>query len=610
MSSLKDLASLIMVPSLYKDGELHTVKPLADENIIVHPDATDNNDGVDGTTPSTSSNFTFSRGSNLAATRVDVNGLIEKGRENLLLQSNQFDTSPWINAGTTDVNGQAGYDGTNDAWLITKVSANGRMEQSVSSSGVNTLSVYAKANDSDWALIQHIGGSNPYAFFNLSTGEKGAIGGAIDSKIESAGNGWYKLSITSNVTISQVRIYPAETNTTGATSGSIYLQDAQLEQGLVATDYIETGASTAQAGILEDMPRLDYSGSCPSLLLEPSRTNVIPYSEYYPAATRVNITQNSVVSPEGVNNAASVVATSVNGSHEVTISPLISIPNTNTRTFSTFAKYNGNHLILNVAGSPTNWTGCVFDLQNGVAKTPQQAGAQLVCTTDIKDYGNGWYRCSITFTPYGGYGFYHLISLTNDVNATLTTYGADEYIGDDVSGIYLYGRQLEVASYPTSYIPTYGSSVTRSFDSCLATSVSNLIGQNQGTMLVDFVFNGNPTSVDYSIMILGAIGSNYITIGGYNKSLYARVFNSTSQGTINALQMVAGTRYKVAVAYAENDVVMYVNGVNEGSDTSVSIPALSQVGFSRPSFEHSADVKQSVIFQTRLTNAELAALTA
>ena len=70
MSSLKDLASLIMIPSLYKDGELHTVKPLADENVIIHPDATDNNDGDDGSTPTTSSNFTFSRGSNLAATRV------------------------------------------------------------------------------------------------------------------------------------------------------------------------------------------------------------------------------------------------------------------------------------------------------------------------------------------------------------------------------------------------------------------------------------------------------------------------------------------------------------------------------------------------------------
>ena len=87
MSSLKDLASLIMVPSLYKDGELHTVKPLADEDVIIHPDATGNHDGNDGTTDRNAANFTFSRGSNLAATRVNADGLIEKGRENLFTNS-------------------------------------------------------------------------------------------------------------------------------------------------------------------------------------------------------------------------------------------------------------------------------------------------------------------------------------------------------------------------------------------------------------------------------------------------------------------------------------------------------------------------------------------
>ena len=72
MSLYKD-ASLVMIPSAYKDGKLYSIRP------------------TDG-----SGDFTFSRGSNLAATRVDVNGLIEKGRENLLLQSNQFDTT-WVN---------------------------------------------------------------------------------------------------------------------------------------------------------------------------------------------------------------------------------------------------------------------------------------------------------------------------------------------------------------------------------------------------------------------------------------------------------------------------------------------------------------------------------
>jgi len=67
MSKLFDDASLAMIPSAYKDGKLYSIRPT---------------DG-DG-------DFTFSRGSNLAATRVDVNGLIEKGRENLLTYSNDF----------------------------------------------------------------------------------------------------------------------------------------------------------------------------------------------------------------------------------------------------------------------------------------------------------------------------------------------------------------------------------------------------------------------------------------------------------------------------------------------------------------------------------------
>ena len=87
MSLYKD-ASLVMIPSAYKDGKLYSIRP------------------TDG-----SGDFTFSRGSNLAATRVDVNGLIEKGRENLLLQSNQFDTT-WDKCIISITSGQVGYDGS------------------------------------------------------------------------------------------------------------------------------------------------------------------------------------------------------------------------------------------------------------------------------------------------------------------------------------------------------------------------------------------------------------------------------------------------------------------------------------------------------------------
>ena len=106
----------------------------------------------------------------------------------------------------------------------------------------------------------------------------------IDSNIEAARKRLLvDVQFTANVSSwSYVRFYVADSDgVTSGTSGSIYIQDAQLESGLVATDYIETTTTSVSAGILEDMPRLDYSGgaSCPALLLEPQRTNLIVHSE-------------------------------------------------------------------------------------------------------------------------------------------------------------------------------------------------------------------------------------------------------------------------------------------------------------------------------------------
>ena len=293
MSLYKD-ASLVMIPSAYKDGKLYSIRP------------------TDG-----SGDFTFSRGSNLAATRVDVNGLIEKGRENLILQSNQFDTT-WASQNLTATGNQAGYDSSNNAWKLTPSTANTyhriiNSSSSVSASVVVTLSVYAKADGYNFIRVSENANSGDYATFNLSTGvvENNT---SLYAKIESVGNGWYRCSSTiTPVAIHRFDIYVMESANvqqpwTGDGTSGILVQDAQLEQGLVATSVIETGASTAQAGILEDMPRLDYSGSCPSLLLEPQRSNVLQNSEYFSASDWINngvtITNNAIISPEGKTNAA------------------------------------------------------------------------------------------------------------------------------------------------------------------------------------------------------------------------------------------------------------------------------------------------------------------
>ena len=482
MSSLKDLASLIMIPSLYKDGELHTVKPLADENIIVHPDATDNNDGVDGTTPSTSSNFTFSRGSNLAATRVASSSYIEKGRENLLLQSNQFDTT-WANYLSTETSGQSGYDGSNNAWLLTNTGAGGRIDQNISSSGVQSLSVYAKANTFDYLFLLGLGASDRRGNFDLTNGVVGTTTNLIDSSIQSVGNGWYRCTIIYNDTINQVRVYGLQgDNDFSGTSGSIYIQDAQLEQGLVATDYIETGTSAAQSGILEDMPRLDYSGgaSCPALLLEPQRTNVLTHSEYFGGWGQINTlnTANALISPEGVQNANKLIAAS--GVNNNVINQQISA---GTYTASVFAK-KGEFEGLFIGSGPT---GAFFNLNTYAYRTHYQSAPT---SYKIEDYGNGWHRYSITFTISGNDSLY--IGPNDNVSNTLGV------TGNNSNGIYIFGATLEQGSYPTSYIPTYGTSQTRSNESAsvLNLDTNNIVGDTQWSFLAEFDVDGNAPSTD------------------------------------------------------------------------------------------------------------------
>ena len=259
MSDALEAASLIMYPSGYGDGTLASVKP------------------VDGT-----GDFTFTRGSNLSATRVAPNGYIEKGYDNLLLQSNSFDTSTWIGSNTNRTGGQQGYDGSNDAWLYEKLSLYSSIRQNITYNGVGTYSVYAKAGSLDWIRMGTSTGVIS-AYFDVQNGVVGSSGSSvIEAKIESAGNGWYKCSIAFNGSISRVEIIPTEGNATfNPASGSIYIQDAMLNQGLVAYPYIETTTAPVAGGILEDEPRIDFSDGCGHLLLEPSRTNLIPYSEYF-----------------------------------------------------------------------------------------------------------------------------------------------------------------------------------------------------------------------------------------------------------------------------------------------------------------------------------------
>jgi len=134
--------------------------------------------------------FTFSRGSNLAATRVGPTGLIEKGRENLLTYSNEFDTT-WVKSNASVTSGHAGYDGSTDAWKLIQNTTNTFhfIYENVSVSSICTLSIYAKAGEYSGIsfFFPNVGGTSTATTFNLSTGT--FVNNTHNATAESVGNG-------------------------------------------------------------------------------------------------------------------------------------------------------------------------------------------------------------------------------------------------------------------------------------------------------------------------------------------------------------------------------------------------------------------------------------
>ena len=547
-SNYFDKASLVMIPDAPLEGKVLSVKP-----------------------EDRSGDFTFTRGSNLAATRVDANGLIEKGRENLLLQSNQFDTT-WSAVSGTITSGQSGYDGSNDAWLFERTAAGGSMRQSVSLSGVQTTSVYAKGGSLNWMAF--VSGGSLTAYFDLQNGALGTVSAAvIEAKIESVGNGWYRCSITQDVSLTEVRIYPALGDFDLSANGTIYIQDAQLEKGLVATDYIETGASTSQAGILEDLPRLDYTdSSCPALLLEPLRTNLVSNSELLDTLNQTNadISISPDLSPEGVYNANR--AERVTGSQ---VGQSFSITSGVDYTNSIYAKSvsgSGKIQIVNMQGESTEF-----------------------------NITSEWQRYSLT---------------DESTSTTGRCYVRLWAIGDIVD---FYGLQCEQGSYATSYIPTYGSSVSRVAETCTDAGTSATFNSTEGVLYFEgSAISGNDST--FKRIAIGTSDDNFVNninirynTDGVSVTYQYRV-GSVYQADLT-IPINQTDVNKIACVWKVNRFEIWLNGVKAAEDTSGSVISANTLDtmyygktttFSEPLY---GKTNQVLVFPTALSDEELAALT-
>lgn len=582
--SLLDKASLIVTPNAYKESKLYSVFPSSGAGDM---------DVVRATT----------------ATRVNSAGLIEVVSRNLITYSEQIDNADWVKTNLTiTANATNAPNGTLTAEKLIPTVTNDLhiTESSVVpfvSGNSYTFSFYAKRAENNFIQITASSSLlSTRANFNLLNGTLGTVDSGITATITLIDNDWYRCTasfvasatgnfrmILSNITASTSARFA--TFAGNGTSG-VFVWGFQVDNGSTATEYFPTTTRL-------NVPRIDYTnGSCPSLLVEPQRTNLFLRSEEFNNATwtplLATVTANNTTAPSGNLTADKFVATATTGVHILLQTPTGSVSGT-TYTASVFVKAAGLSRItlLNNQGGggivDYNLTTNTFTLVSGVSAS-------------IQNYGNGWYRCVMTFTANSTGTFNLQVRLADSSGNTTFT-------GNGVDGVSLWGFQVEQGTFATSYIPTVASTVTRNADVISKTGISSLIGQTEGTMFCDVNLNSRVSFTYFTIADNLASATNYLGIAFLNNSIaFESVVSGALQANISHSNTSTG-RFKIAAAYKANDFVLYINGTQIGVDTSGTIPTCSEIGLSVFNQAQALNYNSAQLYKTRLSNSELAQLT-
>lgn len=342
------------------------------------------------------------------------------------------------------------------------------------------------------------------------------------------------------------------------------------------SNFTLTRASTAtrinKSGNIEVVPankgRIDYSlgtDKCPNLLVERSVVNLLQWSESfdngYWAKSLGTVTPNVAISPDGTLDADLFTKTSgVN-----TVSQIHSNPyqTTGVHTLSVFIKPNvGSQILLRLDGADNT---CNFSY-NFITKQTSLTGGNTV-SFNVIDYPNGWFR---------------LVCVGNVLNTGWQLNPINLFSNPTGDSFYIWGVQLQTGYVATSYIPTTSATITKSADVIQKTGLSSLIPQTKGTLLFDGYLQAGSLSdnTSYGLLATHTDLNNRILLYRYNNLIYIIVSTggvSQFDTTYTILAPFKNKRIKISFYYELNNCQLYINGTLIATDTSCTIPAMSNI---------------------------------
>ena len=359
-----------------------------------------------------------------------------------------------------------------------------------------------------------------------------------------------------------------------------FARSKKLDPRITFTRTSSATRTNAQ-GLIEvvstDTPRFEHSynsstGSVNSLglLIEESRSNLITYSEdisQYNAIDNASVSTNQIISPDGTTTADKLTSTITGGSNNCHVQKLSTVTiDTTTYTFSVFLKAGTSPqtlINLQLAGgtyqqstATINWTSNTITSSSGG-------------TSALTAYPNGWYRVSITLTNNGtNNGVYPRVYVRGQ--------GTDNVNGEFV---YTWGWQTEAGAFPTSYIPTVASTVTRSGDLAFIDLPSTgWYNYSQGSLVfqhstVPFATGTTPGYPSVGFAQTNGSSTNsilyFITKSGGGGQYLVR---DAGTDQANITPPTGAPAAKVGFAYTTNLFVLARNGSEVGTDTSGTVP--------------------------------------
>ena len=557
----------------------------------------------------------FTRGS--GATFVDSDKLVKWAHENLTIQSENFGATWLMNNSTITPNTVVAPDGaiTADRLNEDATSNNHQVIQGVGSligGQPHTFSVFAKAashTSFQMTVSTTAFGSGMFANF-LLTGS-GSIGTSsnVTTSIERYPDGWYRCSITvssvgggaggfvqiaaNNNNSSSIRL-PVYL---GTNAQVVHLWGAQLERSSTARTYNPTTTAVFYG------PRFDHdpvTGVCKGLLMEESRTNTLLQSEAFDSASwagagkNLTVTPDTIVAPSGILNADKLTV----GATTTTYLVVQTTPNFvsgTTYTVSCFFKADQvTRVALYATTAATFPANAIFDLTASGSVVQNTFGV-----ASIIPYANGWYRCQITGTAGA--------NVPTSIRISPVTGTSLNYVGNSIDSFYAWGAQLELGSFPTSYIPTTTGTLARSGDVCTisSTAFSNMWNRFSGTVVMRATEAGN----ENSRWISTDVGQRTFDIIGKTNLKFFEGGGGTTVTIVNMIALPA----TIGLAYAVNDYQSAYNGLLGGSDTNTGAtfpnPTFLDIGRLNTLQQLCGCISFIRYYKKRLPNSKLQAIT-